>query len=123
MPINLFLLETLTSPLNAEWAQHNQQQQQQQQRGGERGQYGPPTSEIRLDENRIMLHRFNMAIEHWKQDAECLKSHRAMPLSRSGNEDEAWVGVNSKTRLILRIAEERLSEVHRSILSGTVGIE
>lgn len=126
MPINRLLLEILTSPLNADWAQQQQQHGQGQggQSGNGDGQMSSPSQAptISLDEKRTILHGFDMAIEQWKQDAECLKSHRAMPLSRSGDEDYAWVSVNSKTRVILRIAEERLSEAHQAIVAEADGI-
>lgn len=107
MPINRLLLRILTSPLSPEWAQHQHQQA---------GQPGSVPM-VSVDEKRRLLHDFDVQIAQWKRDAECLKAHRAMPLTRSGDEDYAWSSVNSKTRVILRIAEERLSEAHQRIIA------
>ncbi|CAO1624732.1 unnamed protein product [Sympodiomycopsis kandeliae] len=100
MPINRLLLQILTSPLSAEWSQH---------------QASPCT--VPLDEKRRLVHGFRMEIARWKQDANCLKSHRAMPLTRTGDEDLSWVSVSFKARVILRIAEERLAEAQQSMIA------
>ncbi|CAO1639594.1 unnamed protein product [Sympodiomycopsis kandeliae] len=100
MPINRLLLQILTSPLSSEWSQHQ-----------------PSPRTVTLDEKRRLVHGFRMEIARWKQDANCLKSHRAMPLIRTGHEDFAWESVSFKARVILRIAEERLAEAQQSMIA------
>lgn len=99
MPIYRLLLQILTSPLSPEWAN--------QHKG----------AVVTLEDRRGMLHEFRRQIAAWKQDAECFKLHHAQPTCRAGHHDAAWFSINNKTRVVLRIAEDRLTEAHQGIVA------